>query len=141
MVQTFDFMSKHYKHVLIQKVTFPTERALLTQPCTRKPCINTQKLMCTPMLYSHTNFLEYTETFSLTQCLSYLLLTEAHLDPWPILTLPILTLLFVSFLLFTVSLTQSGGKQQQPILTLLFTISLTLSGSKQQQLIMTFVPF
>ena len=37
------------------------------------------------------------------------------------------------FLLFTVSLTLSGGKQQQPILT--------LSGGKQQQLIMTFVPF
>ena len=57
-------------------------------------------------------------------------MTPTHLDTWIILTLsggkkhahlepwPILTLLFVSFLLFTVSLTLSGGKQQQPILTL-----------------------
>ena len=44
MVQTFDFMSKTYKHVLIQKVTFSTKKELLTQPYTRKPCINAQNL-------------------------------------------------------------------------------------------------
>ena len=44
MVQTFDFMSKNYKHVLIQKVTFSTEKELLTQPYTRNPCINAQNL-------------------------------------------------------------------------------------------------
>ena len=49
MVQTFDFMSKNYKHVLIQKVTFSTEKELLTQPYKRKPRINTQKPMCTPI--------------------------------------------------------------------------------------------
>ena len=48
MVQTsYDFMSKDYKHVLIQKVTFSTKKELLTQPYTRKPCTNTQKPMCT----------------------------------------------------------------------------------------------
>ena len=44
MVQTFDFMSKNYKHVLIQKVTFSTKKELLTQPYTRKPCISAQNL-------------------------------------------------------------------------------------------------
>ena len=46
MMQTFDFMSKNYKHVLIQKVTFSTIyiKNLLTQPHTRKLCINTQNL-------------------------------------------------------------------------------------------------
>ena len=44
MVQPFDFMSKHYKHVLIQKVTFSTKKELLTQPYTKKTCINTQNL-------------------------------------------------------------------------------------------------
>ena len=44
MVQTFDFMSKSYKHVIIQKVTFSTKNELLKQPYTRKPCINTQNL-------------------------------------------------------------------------------------------------
>ena len=44
MMQTFDFMSKNYKHVLIQKVTFSTKKELLTPPYTRKPCINTQNL-------------------------------------------------------------------------------------------------
>ena len=44
MVQTFDFMSKNYKHVLIQKVTFSTKKELLTQPYVRKPCINEQNL-------------------------------------------------------------------------------------------------
>ena len=47
MVQTFDFMSKNYKHVIIQKVPFSTE--LLTQPYTGKPCINAQKPMCIPI--------------------------------------------------------------------------------------------
>ena len=41
MVQTFDFMSKNYKHDIIQKVT---KKELVTQPYTRKPCINTQNL-------------------------------------------------------------------------------------------------
>ena len=44
MVQTFDFMSKNYKHILIQKVTFSTKKELLTQPYTRKPCISAQNL-------------------------------------------------------------------------------------------------
>ena len=44
MVQTFDLMSKNYKHVLIQKVTFSTKKELLTQPYTRKPCINARNL-------------------------------------------------------------------------------------------------
>ena len=44
MVQTFDFMSKNYKHFLIQKVTFSTKKELLTQPYTRKPCINAHNL-------------------------------------------------------------------------------------------------
>ena len=44
MVQTFDFMSKTYKHVLIQNVTFSTKKELLTQPYTRKPCINARNL-------------------------------------------------------------------------------------------------
>ena len=44
MVRTFDFMSKNCKHVLIQKVTFSTKKELLTQPYTRKPCINAQNL-------------------------------------------------------------------------------------------------
>ena len=90
----------------------------------------------------------------------------AHLDSWPILTLgpswplahfdswPILTLLFVYFLMFTVSSTLSGGKQQQPILTLgpFWTCHLFLSccsllvrpfqrgGGKQQQPIVTLGP-
>ena len=66
MVQTFDFMSKNYKHVLIQKVTFSTKKELLTQPYTRKqPYINAQNNVYTnqTMLYLHTYFLEYTETF------------------------------------------------------------------------------
>ena len=53
MVQTFDFMSKNYKHVIIQKVTFSTKKELLTQPYTRKPCciytpisLSTQRLFC-----------------------------------------------------------------------------------------------
>ena len=50
MMQTFDFMSKRYKHVLIQKVTFSTKKKqLLTQPYTRKPATDTQKLLCTPI--------------------------------------------------------------------------------------------
>ena len=49
MAQTFDFMYKNYKHVIIQKVTFSTTKELLTQPYTRKPCINTQKPMCIPI--------------------------------------------------------------------------------------------
>ena len=44
MVQTFDFLSKNYKHVLIQKVTFSTKKEHLTQSYTRKPCINAQNL-------------------------------------------------------------------------------------------------
>ena len=40
MVQTFDFMSENYKHVLIQKVT---------QAYTRKFCINRQKPVCAPV--------------------------------------------------------------------------------------------
>ena len=44
MVQTFDFMSKNYKHVLIQKVAFSTKKELLTQPYARKPCTNAQNL-------------------------------------------------------------------------------------------------
>ena len=66
MVQTFDFMLKNYKHVLIQKVTFLTKKKLLTQPYTRKPCINAQNLIVytnQTMLYLHTHFLEYTEPF------------------------------------------------------------------------------
>ena len=64
MVQTLDFMSKNYKHVLIQKVTFSTKKELLTQPYTRKPCINAQNLCVNQtMLHLHTHFLEYTETF------------------------------------------------------------------------------
>ena len=58
MVQTFDFMSKNYKHVLIQNVTFSTEKELLIQPYTRKPCIITQKPMCTP-----TNNVVFTHQF------------------------------------------------------------------------------
>ena len=75
MVQTFDFMSKNYKHVLIQKVTFSTKKELLTQTYTRKLCINTQKPMCTPIqtvLYLHTNFLEHTETFLCPNSVSHL---------------------------------------------------------------------
>ena len=49
MVETFDFVSENYKRVIIQKVTFSTEKELLTQPYTRKPCINTQKPMCIPI--------------------------------------------------------------------------------------------
>ena len=59
-------MSKHYKHVLIQKVTFSTKKELFTQPCTRKPCINTQKLNVDTnqtMWYLHTNSLECTQRF------------------------------------------------------------------------------
>ena len=65
MAQTFDFMSKNYKRVLIQKVTFSTKKELLTQPYTRKPCINAQTYVYTnqTMLYLHTHFLEYIEAF------------------------------------------------------------------------------
>ena len=49
-------------------------------------------------------------------------MTLAHLDSWPLIGLlthfdswATLTLPFVSFLLFTVTLTLSGSKQQQPI--------------------------
>ena len=70
MVQTFD-----YKHVLVQKVTFSTKKELLTQPYRRKPCSNTQKpILYTnqTMLYLHTNFLEYTETFLCPHSVSHL---------------------------------------------------------------------
>ena len=74
----------------------------------------------------------------------------ARFDSWPILTL-----LFVSFLLFTVSSTLLGGKQQQPILTLgpfwpcyLFLSCCSLlvrlfqgGGGKQQQPFLTLGPF
>ena len=66
MVQTFDFKSKNYKHILVQKVTFSTKKELLTQPYTRKPCINAQNLcvhQSKTLLYLHTHFLEYTETY------------------------------------------------------------------------------
>ena len=44
---SYDFMSKDYKHALIQKVTFSTKKELLTQPYTRKHCImNTAKQCC-----------------------------------------------------------------------------------------------
>ena len=62
MVQTFDFMSKNYEHVLNQKVTFSTKKELLTQPytvSTHKTYLYTNQTM----LYLHTHFLEYTETF------------------------------------------------------------------------------
>ena len=50
MMQTFDFMSKSYKHVLIQNIKELSQlKKLLTQPYTRKPCTNTQKAMCTPI--------------------------------------------------------------------------------------------
>ena len=61
-------MSQHYKHALIQKVTFSTKKELLTQPSTRTPCVNTQKLNVDTnetMLYLHINFLDYTETLCL----------------------------------------------------------------------------
>ena len=76
MVQTFDFMSKNFKHVLIQKVTFSTKKEPLTQSYTRKPCVNTQKPVCTPIKqccqYLQTNFLEYTETFQCPHSASHL---------------------------------------------------------------------
>ena len=66
MVQTFDFMSENYKHVVLQKVTFSTKKELFTQPNTGKPCINTQKRMCTPIrqfcIYTPISS-EYTEIF------------------------------------------------------------------------------
>ena len=66
MVQTFGFMSKNYKHVLIQKVTFSTKKELLTQPYTRKPRINAQNLyvdQSNNVVFPHPDLLEYTETF------------------------------------------------------------------------------
>ena len=51
MMQTFDFMSKNYKHVLIQNVTFSTKKELLTQPYTRNPCNNAQNL-CVHQLHN-----------------------------------------------------------------------------------------
>ena len=64
MVQTFDFMSKNHKHILIQKITFSTKKELLTQLYTKKPCTKHAKTYVytnQTMLYLHTNFLEYTE--------------------------------------------------------------------------------
>ena len=39
MVQTFDFMSKKLQTCSYSKVTFSAKKELLTQPFTRKPCI------------------------------------------------------------------------------------------------------
>ena len=59
MVQTFDFMSKNYKHVLIQKVAFSTKKRTFDTALHKKTMYQRTK----PMLYLHTHFLEYTETF------------------------------------------------------------------------------
>ena len=74
MVQTFDFMSKNYKHVLIQKVTFSTKKELLTQPYTtqenhvsmHKTYVYTNQTM----LYLHTHFLHRDFSVSI-QCLPF----------------------------------------------------------------------
>ena len=70
MVQTFDFMSKNYKHVIIQKVTFSTKKELLAQPYTRKPCINTQKSLC--VYQSNSVVFTYTPISLSTQRLLYM---------------------------------------------------------------------
>ena len=50
MVQTFDFMSKNYKHVLIQKVTFSTKKELLIDTALHKKTMyQCTKPMCTPI--------------------------------------------------------------------------------------------
>ena len=73
MVQTFDFMSKNYKHVLIQKVTFSTKNELLTQPYTENHVSTHKTYVYTnqTMLYLHTHFLEYRDFSVSTQCLAF----------------------------------------------------------------------
>ena len=63
MMQTFDFMSKSYKHVLIQKVTFSTKITLDTALHKKILYQHTKTYVYTSqtMLYLHTNFLECTE--------------------------------------------------------------------------------
>ena len=66
MVQTFDFMSKNDKHVIIQKVTFSSKKRTLDTALHKKTLYqHTKTYVYTnqTMLYLHTNFLEYTETF------------------------------------------------------------------------------
>ena len=66
MVPTFDFMLKNYKHVLIQKVTFSTKKRTLDTALHKKTMYQHTKTSVYTnqiMLYLHTNFLEYRETF------------------------------------------------------------------------------
>ena len=62
MLQTSDFMSNSYKHVLIQKVTFSTKKTLGTALHMKTLYQHTKTYVYTnqTMLYLHTNFLEYT---------------------------------------------------------------------------------
>ena len=63
MMQTFDFLSKSYIHVLTQKVTFSTKKTLDTALHKKTLYQHTKTYVYTnqTMLYLHTNFLEYTE--------------------------------------------------------------------------------
>ena len=63
MMQTFDFTSKSYKHLLIQKVTFSTKKTLDTalRKKTLYQHIQTYVYTNQTMLYLHTSFLGYTE--------------------------------------------------------------------------------
>ena len=66
MVQTFDFMSKHYQHVLIQKVTFSTKKRTLDTALHKKTMYQCTKPMYTPIkqccIYTPIS-LSYSETF------------------------------------------------------------------------------
>ena len=75
MVQTFDFVSKNHKHVLIQKVTFLTKKRALDTAIHKKTLhqhTKTYVYTSQTMLYLHTNFLEYTETFLCPHSVSHL---------------------------------------------------------------------
>ena len=72
MVQTFDFMSKNYKHVQIQKVTFSTKKRTLDTAlhkktmCTpiKQRCIHTPIPLSTQRLSVSTQCLPFTTTLS-----------------------------------------------------------------------------
>ena len=49
MVQTFDFMSKNYKHVLFQKVAFSTKKRTVDTALHKKTMYQCTKPMCTPI--------------------------------------------------------------------------------------------
>ena len=82
-------------YVLIQKVTFSTEKELLTQPYTIKPCINAQNLcvhqsnnavFTHPFFWVHRDFSVSTQCLPFTTILSWLAKLSCLLIDFSVLT-------------------------------------------------------